>query len=374
MLPLTVLLAFLPGEGQPAPYVAELAAIQAVGKEGSGNDAAAKAWAKLVAAGPPALMPVLGSFEGASPASQNWFRTAAYAIAEAETQAGRKLDAEALTKFTADTQRPPAARRIAFELLKDQDAAAAKALLSKFTNDPSLELRREAIAERIETNSATELRVLFGFARDKDQVEDIAKRLKERKSEVNITKHFGYITQWDVVGPFDNKEGKGYTTAHEPEVAGPAKDSAKAWKPAQSSATYGTIDLNTAIGKHKDAVAYAKAVIVVDADTPAELRVASQNAVKFYVNGAEVFAREEYHHGTRMDQHTASITLKKGENTILLKVCQNDMSYSWAQAWGFAARICDATGGKLLLKQSFHGETIEPGALAPAPAPKKEEK
>jgi hypothetical protein len=120
MLPLTLLLAFLPGEGQPAPYVAELTALRGVSKEGTGNEAAAKAWEKLVAAGAPALLPLLASFEGATPATQNWLRTAVDAIAEAEKQAGRKFDAKALTMFVTDVQRNPAARRIAFELLREQ--------------------------------------------------------------------------------------------------------------------------------------------------------------------------------------------------------------------------------------------------------------
>ena len=369
MLPLSLLLAFLPGV--TPNLTPELDAIRTVGKEGTGNEAAAKAWATLVAAGEPALIPTLRAFEGASPAAQNWLRTAANAIAEAEKTAGRKFDATALTMFLTDTQRHPSARRIAYELLNDQDAATAKTLLAKFINDPSLELRRDAIALRIDTKSATEMRVLFNLARDKDQVENIAKKLKEMKAEPSITQHFGYITQWNVIGPFDNKDGKGFNVPHEPETK--IDLTAKGWRPAQSSATYGTIDLNTAIGKHKDAVGYAVATIIADSEIAAEIRVASQNAVKFFVNGKEVFAREEYHHGTKMDQHTAPIKLKKGSNTILLKVCQNDMTYSWAQAWGFAARICDSSGGALLVKQSFLSEAIEPGALAPAPA-KKEDK
>jgi hypothetical protein len=372
MLPLTLLLAFLPGEGQPYPYVTELTALRGVSKEGTGNEAAAKAWEKLVAAGAPALLPLLASFDGATPATQNWLRTAVDAIAEGEKQAGRKLDSKALTAFVTDVQRHPSARRIAFELLREQAPTDAGNILVSFTNDPSLELRRDAIAKNLEhLKDVASLQKLFALARDKDQVEDIAKKLKEQKAEPSITQHFGYVTQWDVIGPFDNTEGKGFATAHPPEKG---IDPAAKWLPAQSPATYGTIDLNTAIGKHKDAVAYAVATIVAEKDIPAEIRVASQNAVKFFVNGAEVFAREEYHHGTRMDQHTARITLKKGSNTILLKVCQNDMSFPWAQAWGFAARLCDATGGNLPVKQLLKGETIDTGKLAPTPAPKKEEK
>jgi hypothetical protein len=378
MLPLTLLLAFLPG-ADPSKFADELAAIRAVGKEGAGNEAAAKAWTKLVAAGEPALIPTLSAFEGCNPAAQNWLRTAAYAIAEDAKTAGVEQTSGKLIGFLKLGHHHPSARRVAYELLLDRDAEAANAMLLDMFNDANLELRRDAIAARLAKLPKDEiapLRTLFAAARDKDQVEAIAKLLKEKGSEPSISAHFGYITQWHVVGPFDNKAEKGYAVAYEPEkavdLAAKYGETKMGWLTAQSSATYGTIDLNTAIGKHMNAVGYAVATINADADITGEIRVASQNAVKFYVNGAEVFAREEYHHGTKMDQHIAAIKLKKGSNIILLKVCQNDMTFAWAQAWGFAARICDTTGGSLPVKQSFNGETIELGKLAPAPAPKKD--
>ena len=39
--------------------------------------------------------------------------------------------------------------------------------------------------------------------------------------------------------------------------------------------------------------------------------------------------------------------LKKGENVIVLKVCQNDQKEPWAQDWKFQMRVCDDTGGPL---------------------------
>ena len=37
--------------------------------------------------------------------------------------------------------------------------------------------------------------------------------------------------------------------------------------------------------------------------------------------------------------------LKKGENVIVLKVCQNNQKEEWAQDWQFQVRVCDDTGG-----------------------------
>jgi hypothetical protein len=36
---------------------------------------------------------------------------------------------------------------------------------------------------------------------------------------------------------------------------------------------------------------------------------------------------------------------------LLLKVCQNEQTDSWAGDWKFQARISDATGGAIVLQQ-----------------------
>jgi hypothetical protein len=74
------------------------------------------------------------------------------------------------------------------------------------------------------------------------------------------------------------------------------------------------------------------------------LRAGCINALKVFVNGKEVFAREEYHHGTKIDQYAVRVPLLKGKNEILVKVCQNEQNEPWAQKWAFQLRICDTVG------------------------------
>ena len=123
------------------------------------------------------------------------------------------------------------------------------------------------------------------------------------------------------------------------------------WGSFHTTDLYGAFDLNELLGKHKNAVAYALAVVVADADTPCEIRVTSPTSVKIFLNQKEVFGRDEYHHGAAFDAHIGRGTLKKGENVIVLKVCQNDQKESWAQDWMFQMRVCDETGGALPLRQ-----------------------
>ena len=80
-----------------------------------------------------------------------------------------------------------------------------------------------------------------------------------------------------------------------------------------------------------------------------QMRAGSNNAVKIWLNGKLIYFREEYHHGMRMDQHTATGTLRAGRNTILIKVCQNEQTDAWAQKWDFQLRVCDKLGGAVPL-------------------------
>lgn len=359
-----------------------LKAIKSVGPEGAGSEAAAKGWKAVVQGGVPALVPTLTAFDDATPLAANWLRSVVNAIVEGEQKAGRKLSATDLRSFAATRERNPAARRIAYELLAKVDKDAADAMLPEFLNDPSPELRRDAIAARLKKvaplanrdSLQKALTELFHAARDQDQVEEIAKQLKAADITMNLTKHFGYVTEWSVSGEFDNAGLKGYPVAHAPE-----KDAKRTgWKYAQSWDTYGNVDLNTAVAEKKDVLAYAVATLIAEQETKCQVRLASPNAIKVFLNGKEVFAKEEYHSGSKMDQHVANVTLKKGANELMVKVCQNDKAQPWMKPWEFAARVCDITGGSLPVKQQITKDgkqaTIELGGLAPAPKKEKEEK
>lgn len=330
--------------------------IKAVSREGTGNDAAGQAWKTLVAQGVPALIPTLEAIDESNPRAANWLRTAVDAIAETEAKAGRKLPADKLEAFTKDTKFAPSARRIAYELLVKQDTAAKARLLPGFLNDPSPELRRDAVAAALDGATTREdLEKLFTFTRDPDQVDAVAKLLDEKhKTRVSVSEHYAFVTHWHLVGPFDSSEGKALTLAHSPEKATDAAGKFKvksgadvAWKPHVTGNRYGYVDLNKAVGKEKDAAAYALAVVRAEKDTPCEIRVGTPNAIQVFLNGTKVFEREEYHHGDTMDLNNGKGTLKAGKNVIVIKVCQNNQTETWAQEWKFQLRVCDATGGAI---------------------------
>jgi hypothetical protein len=343
-----------------------LARIKAVGREGAGGGEAARAWQELVSLGPDVLLTILAAMDDANVRAANWLRSAVDAIAERELAAGRALPAAKLEAFIKETKHAGPARRLAYEWLCRVDKTAPDRLIPGMLHDPSIELRRDAVA--LHTQAADQLvekdkkaaiaayRKVLAGARDLDQVEHIAKQLKELDQEVDLAGHFGFVQQWMVIGPFDNVNKVGFDAVYPPEkgvdlkAAYPGKDGARlTWQRYATTDGYGLVDLNKVIAKHMGAVGYAHAVIDSPKEQTVQVRAGSNNAVKIWLNGKQIYFREEYHHGMRMDQHTTTATLKAGRNEILIKVCQNEQKDAWAQKWDFQLRICDAVGGAVPL-------------------------
>jgi hypothetical protein len=341
-----------------------IARIKAVSKEGAGNQEAQAAWKSLITQGGDALLPTLAALDDATPLAANWLRSAANAIVEKENAAGKKLPTDKLEAWVKDTRHSPASRRIAYEILAEFDPKTPDRLLPQMLNDASGEIRRDAIAaalkkaDELEGEKAkAEYTRLFAAVRDKDQVETIVTALKKFEVKPDINSHFGIVTQWMVIGPFDSTKGAGFPKSYDPEkkVDLAAKYVGKngaevTWKPHTTKEAYGIVDLNKALDKHKDAAGYAYTVVESTQERPVELRFGCICAIKVFLNGKELFAREEYHHGERFDQYAANGLLKAGKNEILVKVCQNNQTESWAQNWQFQFRIADATGGAVPFK------------------------
>jgi hypothetical protein len=120
------------------------------------------------------------------------------------------------------------------------------------------------------------------------------------------------------------------------------------WNKKESDQRHATLDLNKLIGRHKGAVAYAYREFETDEARPIEIRLGTPNGWMLWVNGELVFAHEEYHLMSLMDQYRAQAKLKRGTNRILLKICQNEQKEDWAQEWNFQLRVCDSSGTAVL--------------------------
>lgn len=366
--------------------------LKAVGPDGAGAASAAAAWAELKREKVTAIVPLLAAMDDSTPLAANWLRSAIDAIVEREVKGGTKLPASELEAFVRDIKHGPSGRRLAFELLCAADKEARARLLPTFFGDPSPELRYDAIESAFDKlrklekpnpesydpsepekkktkldkdeKTIAELQKLLRASRHFEQTALIARELEAYGEKIDMTDHFGFIGRWWVLSPFDNTGGKGFATPFDPEnkldrnVTPMGKgDESTEWKFIDSKEQFATVDLNKHVGKLKNVVAYAVSDIECDTDRAVELRAASITAIKMFLNGKEVFARETYHQGMAADTHIAPVKLKAGKNTILLKICQNDQKEPWAQDWKFQLRITEADGAKVAVRNVTPVET-----------------
>lgn len=332
-----------------------------VGPEGSGNDAASAAWSEVVKAGPAALTAILGATGKGSAVADNWLRLAGDAIVDKAVHAKQALPLGELEAFLKDTTHPGSARQLAFDLIAEADAKRAEVIEPGLVNDPVQELRRGAVQRLIDsakTKTGEEAKTAFQNAlavvRDEDQTAFIAGELKKLNVAVDLPRHFGFLMKWNVIGPFDNTERKGFDTVYPPEkelkldAEYDGKGAKVKWLPFTSENEYGKVDFNKPFGMQKETVAYAVTTFDSPAEREAELRLGGKNAWKVWLNGKLLFGRDEYHRGQQMDQYKMKCRLQKGANTVLVKACQNEQKETWTVEWEFQLRVCDSTGTALL--------------------------
>ena len=355
-----------------------LGTLRDVDRQGKGHRAATAAWTELARQSTANDLPtILTAIDGAGPLAANWLRAVVDAVAERSLKNDGQLPTLALQKFLDDKQHDGRARRLAFEWIVRSDPGAKQRLVPAMIDDPSLELRRDAVqqvldaaAKVLENKQNDQAVVIYSqaltAARDLDQVKIVTEALDKLGRPVDLPRHFGFLQDWQIIAPFENRQGKGFDVAYPPEkgidlsATLEGQDGAMLrWKPEHTDDPYGQVDLNKALGKVKGAVAYAAAEFQSDQAGPVELRLGTEAANKIWLNGKLLSTANVYHANGTMDQYTGRGELKPGKNVILLKICQNEQTEEWAQDWKFQLRVCDASGKAIL-------STDRPPAKAPA--------
>lgn len=369
ILPLWVLAvgSLLPHYAGAADFDAAVQAVRNIGPEGKGNVEASAALKELSQSPIQDLPRLLAAFDGATPLAANWLRSAAETVADRELRATGKLPQAELEKFVSETEHNPRARRMAYEWILKLDPTVADRLIPGLIGDPSTEFRRDAVARLIDAGTkqlAAELKdqaketfqAALNGARDEDQINAIVKPLDTLGVTVDLPRHFGFIMDWRLIGPFDNTGKKGFAIAYPPETdikldatyAGQKGE--VQWAKYTTDDKYGVVDLAKFTAPQKGSVTYAYTEFTSDKAQTVDLRLGTPNAYKLWLNGELIFGREEYHRGMAIDQYRMTGKLLAGKNQILLKICQNEQTDEWAQRWQYQLRICDATGTAILSK------------------------
>lgn len=335
-------------------------AVNSIGPEGKGHVAAIDAMQKLSAQPSSAIPEMLNGMNGSSRLSVNWLRSAIESAADKGN-----LPLAEIKKFLEDKSNAQLARRLAFELIVAAQPDQKNAMLAQMLDDPSLEIRRDAVELELTKvkNAADKDQKIAGFksalnhAREIQQIKSIAESLSELEVEVDLTKHFGMVTDWHLIGPFPNKDQSKFDEVYPPEkgIDLNAKyvgdgDKEIGWQKHASEEEEGIVDLNKALSNHKGAISYAYTEFVSEKGGEVDVRLGCINANKVWINGSLIISNNVYHAGMNLDQYIGKAKLQPGKNTILIKVCQNEQKEPWAQRWQFQFRISDDSGKAIVSK------------------------
>jgi hypothetical protein len=339
--------------------------VRRAGPDGEGGAAAAKAWRQLAAAGPADLPTLLAGMDGASPLARNWIRSAIDRVLEQAAASKQPLPTAALDAFLREPKHDPRARRLAYDLLCEADPTAPERYLPNMLDDPSPDLRRDAVArvlaqaERLsaagkKAEALPLFRDAFAAARERGQIDAAARKLRDLGEKVDLPARLGMLMTWKLIGPFPNKDKKGMATAYPPEKAldFAAEYDGKAgklkWVDYTSKDDYGLVDLKEALKDHAEVVSYAAAEFPSADAREVDVRLGCFTGFKLWVNGELVLERGDAYTGMKLDHYLARARLKPGKNVLLLKVAQDEPPPQLPAALRFQLRVCDA-GGKAVL-------------------------
>jgi hypothetical protein len=358
--------------------------LRAVDAKGKGHRAAIGAWQRLAKADAAQVPHILAGMDGAGILACNWIRAAVETIVARHLEQGGELPVRDLEQFLANTKHAPRARRLAYELVAQVDDDAESRLIPSLLDDPSPELRYDAVAwtaaaaERLVAGGDREAGLkkyqqAFSAARDPDQVQRLANTLEELGEPPNLADHFGFLLRWQLVGPFDHTGGEGYDIAYPPEAevslnaVYPGKMDDVRWIEVETGDNKtGIVDVNDAFERPKSwngsseesnpelwrrfkgVVTYAFTEFLADEAQDVELRLGTRNGHKVWLNGELIVANNVYHAGMFIDQYVGRGRLKPGRNEILVKIAQNEQTQSWAQSYSFQLRVCDQYGTAIL--------------------------
>lgn len=166
----------------------------------------------------------------------------------------------------------------------------------------------------------------------------------------------GCLVDWSLVGPFENGSMQGFYEPLGPEEGseGPFEGRLTEvdWRELREADYLCTHFLNSRVHPSTSAVVYLATTLELEAPTQARLLLGSRSAYRIWINGEPLGQREGSELGLGLDAEGYDISLRGGENEILLKLGSTGQG-----GLGFVARIVDQENRPLPDINARHGVT-----------------
>ena len=156
-----------------------------------------------------------------------------------------------------------------------------------------------------------------------------------------------FLTDWWIIGPFDNPEDNGLQTVYPPEkefetgkIYQGRKNLSVAWKQYHNKQS-GYIDFTKMFQPSEIGVAYARGIIKMSKDADLKVGIGSNDGVRLWVNG-KLLHDNKIARKAEPNQDILILPLLKGENTVLLKIDQ------LGGGWGFYFSVLEKNHQNLI--------------------------
>ncbi len=170
----------------------------------------------------------------------------------------------------------------------------------------------------------------------------------------------GYVTAWQIIGPFDNEGKTGFDRELPPEMTrleppdGGARYRGRermvGWRAYPDVSHFGYVNFDAVYRPYAHVCAYAQTTVSSERAQPLSLWVGAGGAVKVWWNGEEVH-RDASYRQPGQDRDVAMVGARAGANRLLVKSCVA------SSTWGFFLRIGDRDGAPA------SGVRVEPSSL-----------
>jgi uroporphyrinogen decarboxylase len=154
----------------------------------------------------------------------------------------------------------------------------------------------------------------------------------------------GHVTNWRLLGPFENRGNRGFRTPCAPELPNADYEACCGkggrlleWQRYDGRAPSGYVDLAAAVSREPWSVAYAACSLYSPSEREGWLELGSDDGIRVWLNGAEIWCQDAYRVAAPK-QDLLPVHLRQGWNDVLLKVSQAEGE------WGFYFRLTDDSG------------------------------
>ena len=183
-------------------------------------------------------------------------------------------------------------------------------------------------------------------------VETMLAQARLRRGDVGAVagrfEELGYVSDFRVIGPFDNEGKRGFdllTPVEEARMQAPdlqmsyqGRERPVSWRDIPEVVRSGFVPFGALMRPFENVCGLAETFVHTKTARPLSLWVGAGGAVKVYWNGEPVLSDPAYR-GPSPDRSVALVAARAGNNRLLVKVCVT------TGAWGFQLRVGDAQGG-----------------------------